>query len=203
MTRLDPTAAGRPVFTTPPDSGRGRGRSAEGAGGVGVAGRSVWVSLRRRGRGGGAEGVCWYPCEGAGGVVEPPALPGPAPVVVISDLLRGVLIPGPLFDACVRRGRSWRREHRLPRPDGWAMPLWTPLLSIVGRDAPDTGRDKTPPAHRPSCPSPGASLRGSGTRYGADIDETGPDRCRKAGLHNPSRQWEGATGWVAGGAPPG
>ena len=162
------------------------GTACEGAGGVGVPGKYPGI-----------------PHEGAGGVVEPPALPGPAPVVVISDLLRGVLIPGPLFDACVRRGRSWRREHRLPRPDGWAMPLWTPLLSIVGRDAPDTGRDKTPPAHRPSCPSPGASLRGSGTRYGADIDETGPDRCRKAGLHNPSRQWEGATGWVAGGAPPG
>ena len=45
-----------------------------------------------------------YPCEGAGGVVEPPALPGPAPVVVVSDLLRRIVIPGPLFDACVREG---------------------------------------------------------------------------------------------------
>jgi len=37
-------------------------------------------------------------------VVEPPALPGPAPVVVVSDLLRRIVIPGPLFDACVREG---------------------------------------------------------------------------------------------------
>ena len=59
----------------------------EGAGGVGVPAEAYG-----------------YPCEGAGGVVEPPALPGPAPVVVVSDLLRRIVIPGPLFDACVREG---------------------------------------------------------------------------------------------------
>ncbi|MCE5337521.1 MAG: hypothetical protein LLF90_02395 [Methanomicrobiaceae archaeon] len=36
--------------------------------------------------------------------VEPPALPGPAPVVVAPDLMRGILLPEPLFDACVREG---------------------------------------------------------------------------------------------------
>lgn len=41
---------------------------------------------------------------GCGAGIEPPALPGPAPVVVTPDLMRGVLLPEPLFDACVREG---------------------------------------------------------------------------------------------------
>ena len=46
----------------------GRGRSAAGAGGVGAAGRSAWVSLRRRGRGGGCrQRMYGYPYGGAGG----------------------------------------------------------------------------------------------------------------------------------------
>ena len=63
------TRARRPTGSTPdtavhlisprtdPAPKRGRGRSAGGAGGVGAAGRSAWVSLRRRGRGGGADEV--------------------------------------------------------------------------------------------------------------------------------------------------
>jgi len=77
----------------------------EGAGGVGVPAEEYGDCLQRRGRGGECRrGIRVSPAEGAGGVVEPPALPGPAPVVVISDLLRRILIPGPLFDACVREG---------------------------------------------------------------------------------------------------
>ncbi|MCT8337537.1 hypothetical protein FKB36_08580 [Methanoculleus sp. Afa-1] len=34
--------------------------------------------------------------------IEPPALPGPAPAVLVPDLMREVLLPEPLFDACVR-----------------------------------------------------------------------------------------------------
>ena len=41
---------------------------------------------------------------GCGAGIEPPALPGPAPVVVTPDLMQGVLLPEPLFDACVREG---------------------------------------------------------------------------------------------------
>ena len=64
---------------TDPAPKRGWGRSAEGAGGVGGAGRSAWVSLRRRGRGGGAVrskmvGV-WE--TGEGEQVPPPRQPLP------------------------------------------------------------------------------------------------------------------------------
>ena len=45
--------------------------------------------------------ICIIRC---GESVEPPALPGPAPVVVTPDLMRGVLLPEPIFDACVREG---------------------------------------------------------------------------------------------------
>ncbi|MDD2262803.1 MAG: hypothetical protein PHW20_11145, partial [Clostridia bacterium] len=45
--------------------------------------------------------ICILRC---GERVEPPALPGPGPVVVAPDLMRGILLPEPLFDACVREG---------------------------------------------------------------------------------------------------
>jgi len=45
--------------------------------------------------------ICILRC---GERAEPPALPGPGPIVVTPDLMRGVLLPEPLFDACVREG---------------------------------------------------------------------------------------------------
>jgi signal transduction histidine kinase len=45
--------------------------------------------------------ICILRC---GEGVNPPALPGPGPVVVAPDLMRGILIPEPLFDAHVREG---------------------------------------------------------------------------------------------------
>jgi len=64
------------------------GTACKGAGGVGVPAEGARVSFY----------------EGAGGVVEPPALPGPVPVVVVADLLRRIVISGPLLDTCVREG---------------------------------------------------------------------------------------------------
>jgi len=45
--------------------------------------------------------ICIIRC---GDTVEPPTLPGPGPVVLVPDLLRGVLLPEPLFDAYVGEG---------------------------------------------------------------------------------------------------
>jgi|GEM_PF-917667 signal transduction histidine kinase len=45
--------------------------------------------------------ICILRC---GGGIELPALPGPVPVVMAPDIMRGVLLPEPLFDACVREG---------------------------------------------------------------------------------------------------
>ncbi|WP_214084382.1 HAMP domain-containing sensor histidine kinase [Methanoculleus sp.] len=61
---------------------------------------------------------------GCGERIEPPALPGPGPVVVVLDVMRGVLLPEPFFDACVREGALMVVPGILPR--------WREHLAALG-----------------------------------------------------------------------